>query len=194
MKIHPVPYKECNEKKYIEIIKLAEMLVVWLNFESLLPDIYNAAFLNASMEQNTIKIYSMQCEKLYTELSLHTKAKIVWFSFEDYFNKFHVIKGYKYNSIVDKLNIEIHDILNENNVSFINLKQLIAEVGVVNAYDTKGKYRWNAPYSKALIEKAVKAIHKQYLIEQGVTKKCLVLRLRQCPCGAVFSPKMGSKT
>ena len=66
VKIHPVPYKECNEKKYIEIIKLAEMLVVWLNFESLLPDIYNAAFLNASMEQNTIKIYSMQCEKLYT--------------------------------------------------------------------------------------------------------------------------------
>lgn len=70
---------------------------------------------------------------------------------------------------------------------FIDLKHLIAEVGISNAYDSKSKYRWNAPYSKILIEAAVKEIHKQYLIEKGITKKCLVLDCDNVLWGGILS-------
>lgn len=78
------------------------------------------------------------------------------------------------HNFVDKLNLTLRDSLGDQ-VLFIDLKHLIAEVGISKAYDSKSKYRWNAPYSKILIEAAVKEIHKQYLIEKGITKKCLVL-------------------
>ena len=58
---------------------------------------------------------------------------------------------------------------------------------VSNAYDRKGKYRWNAPCSKILIESAVREIHKQYLIEQGATKKCLVLDCDNVLWGGILS-------
>ena len=69
----------------------------------------------------------------------------------------------------------------------IDLKRLIAEVGIVNAYDLKGKYRWNAPYSKLLIELAVEEIHKQYFIVKGITKKCLVLDCDNVLWGGIIS-------
>lgn len=75
----------------------------------------------------------------------------------------------------------------KDNASFINLKRLITEIGVANAYNSKGKYCWNAPYSNALVEAAVKEIHKQYFIEKGITKKCLVLDCDNVLWGGILS-------
>ena len=54
-------------------------------------------------------------------------------------------------------------------------QHLIAKTGITNAYNSKGKYRWNAPYSKLLVEAVVQEIYKQYQSEMGITPKCLVL-------------------
>lgn len=96
--------------------------------------------------------------------------------FEDYYKQSYITQGQVYNDLIDSINKQVYDVLHENeNVTFIDLKSLIAKVGTANAYDNKSKYRWNAPYSKVLIESAAREIHKQYLIEKGLTKKCLVL-------------------
>lgn len=63
----------------------------------------------------------------------------------------------------------------KSDIAYIDMKRLIAYIGIENAYDNKNKYRWNSPYSQAMIEQICNEIHKQYLITQGITKKCIVL-------------------
>ncbi len=106
--------------------------------------------------------------------------------FEDYAIPLSAAFGHVYHDFADKLNLTLRDTLGDQ-VLFINLKHLIAEVGISNAYDSKSKYRWNAPYSKILIEAAVKEIHKQYLIEKGITQKCLVLDCDNVLWGGILS-------
>lgn len=74
-----------------------------------------------------------------------------------------------------------------DSISLIDLKRLIAEVSIADAFDFKGKYRWNSPYSQSLIENAVKEIYKQYLIVKGITKKCLVLDCDNVLWGGIIS-------
>jgi FkbH-like protein len=185
-KISSIPYEEHYSSEYQATIIKANMVIVCLNFETLFPDLfYN---LSSNPQIITIKINEIitVCKKIYADISSSSNARILWFLFEDYFNKLHIVAGYPYNALVDKINAELSDTL-KNDVSFINLKRLIAEVGIANTYDAKGKYRWNAPYSKVLIEAAVKEIHKQYLIEKGITKKCLVLDCDNVLWGGILS-------
>ena len=54
------------------------------------------------------------------------------------------------NSIVeilkygDEINLEIHRRLKD--VTFLDIKRVIAQVGIEASFQLKGKYRWNTPY------------------------------------------------
>mgnify|MGYP002640530957 CR=1 FL=1 len=184
--IYPIPYGEQNDDTYREQIKESDMVLVWLNLESSYLHAFDVLCSQPDSEQRIIEDVFTSCKKLYAEISAFSNAIILWFLLEDYFIKLPVVLGYSYNVIIDKINIELSDALKDN-VSFINLKRLIAEVGIANAYNPKSKYRWNAPYSKVLIEAAVKEIYKQYLIEKGITKKCLVLDCDNVLWGGILS-------
>ncbi|MFR1518455.1 MAG: HAD-IIIC family phosphatase [Clostridia bacterium] len=125
---------------------------------------------------------------LYTFVSSMSPAQILWISFEDYYCSQFYTTEYTYFSdgLADKINVQIYELL-YNKVVFLDLKHILAEVGIPNAYDMKGRYRWAAPYSKTLVEAAVKEIHKQYLIEKGITKKCLVLDCDNVLWGGILS-------
>lgn len=184
--IYPIPYGEQNDDAYQKQLEKLDMVVVWLNLESSYLHACDVLYSRPVSEQRIIEEVVTSCKKLYADISVYSNARIRWFLFEDYFNKLPVVAGYQYNVLVDKINTELSDTM-KNDVSFIDLKRLIAEVSIVNAYDLKGKYRWNAPYSKALVESAVKEIHKQYLIEKGITKKCLVLDCDNVLWGGILS-------
>ena len=66
--------------------------------------------------------------------------------------------GRLYAPLADRLNLALSEMLGDAD-ALIDLKRLIAEVGISRAYDQKGKYRWNAPYSKGLMEAAVRELH-----------------------------------
>lgn len=188
--IYPIPYGEHTDTKYQYQLSESCMIILWINFESLLPDFYNTHFSQAKNEKIVIDEVNDLCKRIYSDLAILTKSRIVWFLFEDYYTNLSTVLGHcpLCNGLIDKINIRILDTLCEaDNVSFVNLKDLIAEIGIVNAYNPKGKYRWNAPYSKVLIESAVKEIHKQYLIENGITKKCLVLDCDNVLWGGILS-------
>lgn len=173
---HLIPYDEYIDSEYKKLFVNSDLIIVWLKFEELFSDIWDHIYLGAASERKAIDETVGLCERLYADLAGYSNAHVLWFLFEDYYRQSHVAQGQVYNGLIDSINKKICDELCEyENVTFIDLKSLIAKVGIVNSYDAKGKYRWNAPYSKALIEAAVKEIHKQYLIENGITKKCLVL-------------------
>ena len=178
--IQIIPFGEHTEVEYQTQLVSADVIVVWLNLENLLPKL-----IHSISEQDLIKAVSL-CKKLYTDLLSVFHVKILWFLFEDYAIPLSVVVGHVYHDFVDKLNLALTDTQSDQ-VLFIDLKHLIAEVGISNAYDAKSKYRWNAPYSKTLVEAAVKEIHKQYLIEKGITKKCIVLDCDNVLWGGILS-------
>ena len=186
VKIYPIPYGEQYDDKHQKQLENSDVVLVWLNIEMEFLNIWNTIYSQAATEQQIIEKVVSNCNRLYADLQAYKNAHVIWFLFEDYFIKLPIVSGYHYDALVDKINIKLSDALKDN-VSFINLKQLIAEIGIANAYDPKGKYRWSAPYSKALIKNAVKEIHKQYFIEKGITKKCLVLDCDNVLWGGILS-------
>ena len=185
-KVYLIHYGEQNEDERRKQLEESEIIVVWLNLESTYSHACDALYSQPISHQQIIEEVVASCKRLYSDIIEYTNALIIWFLFEDYFNKWFIATGHTYNAIVDRINAELNDKL-KNDVSLIDLKRLIAEVGISNAYDLKGKYRWNAPYSKVLIESAIKEIHKQYLIAQGTTKKCLVLDCDNVLWGGILS-------
>lgn len=186
--IYPIPYGEHLTKEYKKQLAGSDIVIVWLNYESLFSDWLNLIYSQQTTEQEVTDEVTNLCRKLHTDISSLLSVRILWFSFEDYYLPLTYITGYTYvgNELIDRINTRIYDALRDK-VSFIDLKRLIAEVGIDNTYDPKGKYRWYAPYSKALIEAAVKEIYKQYLIGKGITKKCLVLDCDNVLWGGILS-------
>lgn len=186
IRIFSIPYGERNEKEYRKQLLESDVIIVWLNLETEISDLWNISYSRAMTYQQIIdKIVSM-CSMLHADLQMYKKAFVFWFLFEDYFDKRSVVLGCHYDTLVDKMNIKLSETI-KNNVSFIDLKRLIAQIGITNAYDQIGKYRWNAPYSKVLVELAAREIYKQYLIEKGITKKCLVLDCDNVLWGGILS-------
>ena len=186
LKIFYIPYGQQNEKEYSEQLLKSEVIIVWLNFATEISDFWNASYSQTITDTQIIDLVVSLCVRLYIDLKKYKKAFVFWFLFEDYFSKLPVVTGCNYNSLVDKINIKLSETI-ENTVSFISLKRLIAQVGITNAYDNKAKYRWNAPYSQKIVEAAVREICKQYFIENGVTKKCIVFDCDNVLWGGVLS-------
>ncbi len=178
--IFSIPDGEHTEAEYQTQLASADLIVVWLNQEILFPKLFYS-----EAEQDLVEAVAL-CKKLYADLTSISYAKTLWFLFEDYTMPLSTAVGHVYHDFADKLNMILRDTLCDQ-VSFIDLKHLIADVGVFNAYDLKGKYRWNALYSKKLIETAIKELYKQYLIEKGITKKCLVLDCDNVLWGGILS-------
>jgi len=186
IKIYPIQYGEQNDDEHRKQLENSDMVVVWLNIGTAFSNIWNTLYSQTATEKQIIEKVVFSCNMLFTDLQVYKNAHILWFLFEDYFLRHSVVSGYHYDALVDKINIELSGTIKDS-VSFIDLKRIIAEISVANAYDSKSKYRWSAPYSKALVEAAAKEIHKQYFIEKGITKKCLVLDCDNVLWGGILS-------
>lgn len=167
-------------------IASSDIILVCLNFEELYPDLFNDTFAGKITYKDVEKDCLRICSELYSDIKKHSKAVVSWFGFEDYcadrlkFGSSPVFQG-----LVDRINLFLFDLIPKD--SFIDLKRLIASIGIRNAYDVKGKYRWNAPYSKELIRLMADEVYKQYQITNGITKKCLVLDCDNVLWGGILS-------
>ena len=185
IQINSILYEECQDN--IEDIRFSDLIVVCVNFEMFYTDLLNEIS-SGKVTYEAIKDDCInKCRNLYSYLKSHSNAPVIWFGFEDYYG----FQGKNYGSLlsfeglIDKLNLALNDMLQED--TFIDFKRLIATVGIKDAYDTKGKYRWNAPYSKELIGLMVDEIYKRHLIATGNTKKCLVFDCDNVLWGGILS-------
>lgn len=175
VEIRAIPFEQYLEHEFVEELLRVDLIIVWLNYEEMFRD--------TPIGNDVVKL----CQKIMNDIARYNALKL-WFLFEDYYKQAYITQGQVYNGLIDSINKEVCNKICENsNISFIDLKSLIARVGIDNAYNLKGKYRWNAPYSKILINVAVCEIYKQYLIEKGHTKKCLVLDCDNVLWGGVLS-------
>jgi len=166
----------------------ADFVVVSLNFESLYPQIANDIAAGKLKEKEIIRSVLSMCQTLYVFIREYTDAPIIWFGFEDYYYyKYDSVYGtiFAFDGVVDEINRNLVQQISD--IAYIDLKRLIAKIGIKHAYNDRDKYRWNAPYSKELIFQMVAEFQKQYLIMQGRTKKCLVLDCDNVLWGGILS-------
>lgn len=183
--ITAVPYQEYCQSEQLISLKETDIVIVWLNLEILFPEIHNGATDSMWKEQKAREIQIL-CRDMTEHIALHSNAKIFWLLFEDYFLHLPVTTGHRSNLFVEKINQGLQNELADQ-IIFIDLKYLIAENGIGLTFSAKNKYRWNFPYSKSLIMAVANEIQKQYFIENGISKKCLVLDCDNVLWGGILS-------
>lgn len=133
--IYPIPYGEQNDEEYRRQIEKSNIVILWLNLESSYLHACDALCLQPMSDQQIVEEVAASCKKLYADVSTYSNAHILWFLFEDYFNKLPIVAGYQYNAFVDKLNADMSSTL-KNNVSLIDLSdemtQTTARLNMMN--------------------------------------------------------------
>lgn len=177
----PVPYMEYRE--YGEAYSRAEMILVWLNLEGMLP--------NREAGDGTLpEKYMSDLERLYQEICRYlsgvSQAEIIIILLEDYFSPLPIVTGYDNDVLADEWNSRIQKGLSGQAV-FLDLMHMIASVGIGSAYSAKNRYRWGYPYSQALTKVVAAEIVKQYFIDTGQTKKCVVVDCDNVLWGGILS-------
>lgn len=184
----PISYEEYQLVESKEKMWEVNYIVVCLNFDYLYQNSVIDIAVNRISCSEVFKDLKNRCCELYQYIKQQTQSPIIWLGFEDYCYQYNFVNGrIKLNdNIVDKINNELFILLDKQD-TYIDLKRIIADVGIKNAYNTKGKYRWNTPYPKPLISEVCDEIYKQYFIRVGNTKKCIVLDCDNVIWGGVIS-------
>lgn len=181
-----IPYVEYNEEKNKVQLANADLIVVWLNFENLYPDVFEHISVSKISNQQVTEDAVCLFEMLFRNITEYSNAYILTLTFEDYYRLFYTVAGNRYNGLIDQINQKLVEQFS-NKTTFLDFKHLIAQVGISNAYDLKGKYRWNSLYSRKMIEGTCIEICKQYAIYTGKTKKCLILDCDNVLWGGIIS-------
>ncbi|MEJ6950344.1 HAD-IIIC family phosphatase [Natronospora cellulosivora (SeqCode)] len=208
LKLYFIPYLSKNFKEkeiitnvsyisfhnYLEkmnTITESNIIIIWLNFEVMFPDVLNRTI---RMEKNNKQIIDNIVEYIksfYETIHKLSKAKIIWISFEDYYDKTNLLTGnILQNTIVDTINLELVKITRNQSTpttSLIDFKKIIANIGIQNALNYKNKYRWNCPYTKILFKHVANEIFRQYLIIKRETPKCIILDCDNVLWGGILS-------
>ena len=174
-----INYAEYRDTCSEDVLKHSKYVVVFLNiFEISKEAVQDVNIMSSVLEDN---------KQLYKYIRGKTKANVFWIGYEDYSLKSSCIFGHIGKlSLIDKINTFIADFLLDDD-AFIDLKALIAKVGVSASYENKNKYRWNSPYSNDLLSELCSELLKQHFIINGITPKCLVLDCDNVLWGGVLS-------
>lgn len=183
--VHCVPYEEFNEK--LIFIQNPDIIVICLNFDETYPNALTDISSKKLSSDDITRDAITRCRELYDSVKSCSNAPIIWFGFEDYYTNSYIVFGNLpvLDGLVDKVNQAIREMMRDD--VFVDLKCLIAKIGISNSFSIKGKYRWNAPYSKKLVELMADEVYKQYLIHAGNTKKCVVLDCDNVLWGGILS-------
>lgn len=175
VKVKLVDYWEFISNKISDEIEETDIVAIIPNFEGFYQEIYNKNW-NLEKTQDLLNTEISNMKYINSMFRSKLNSLIIWFGYEDYYlNDYNVLGNIPiYNGIVDEINIQFVSSI-ENDIVFVDLKRLIAQVGIAKAYDNRNKYRWSSPYSKDMVEQICNEIYKQYLIYNGKTKKCIVL-------------------
>jgi len=171
-----------------EILANLDFVVVALNIDDWLPDIENKIIMNKTdplVFENKLVAKSLS---IYKRIKTLTNARVLWFGFEDYYSNQYLLCGSVsvLNFLVDKVNIRISEEL-INTDAFIDLKRIIAQTGLNDAFDIRNKYRWNMPYTKNTVLGICEEIEKQIKITNRESPKCIVLDCDNVLWGGVLS-------
>ena len=169
-------YSESDINTVIEFEDKKNVLAVlfWINFEEKYPDflIYNME--NYETAKEHIDILADDIKQTCCLVRQNYSCQIFWMDFEFYCGRNrHAL--WELNYQISALQYEVSVFMEQEGIDSIGLSDLTARMGVGNAINEKGKYRFNLPYKKELFYEAAKEIYRRFEILSGKYIKCIVL-------------------
>ncbi len=185
IEIRHLSYEEAFEEKQRERLSASDRIAVWLSAEALYPD---WPYSDSQEDKRIAADFEQRSLILYRFLKkTASAASILWVGGEDYaFRRCYALYGAEPLAGIDRVNRSLLSSLEEGD-AFVDLKAVIARLGFDRAFDEKGKYRWNAPYSRVLLSDVAEEWRKRRRIENGISKKCLVLDCDNVLWGGILS-------
>lgn len=171
-----IPLAELFDDNHLKDLSEVDYILVNINIAEMFPNLLDQLRTGELIKDDVLSLVDFKCKKISEYISNNTSAHIFWSLFEDYeYQDRKLFGAISYNDgIVIQMNKRLLDIKTDN-ITFIDMGYIIASVGIDKAYDIRGKYRWNAPYSKELIERWISEIFRQIQTINGKTKKCIVV-------------------
>lgn len=172
-------------KQNLNKIEDSDIIIVLLNYENLFPDTHLKILSGSLSKEQAMKDIMVIIDSIYKDIANMNHKQIIWFGMEDYFEKSSLCLGNSYNkfSLIDEINNRTKDIV----PILVDLKKIIANIGINNTYNYKNKYRWNCPYSEKVIIEIAHEVFKQYMIIMGMGKKCIILDCDNVLWGGILS-------
>lgn len=183
-----VPLAELHDAVYAETMYQADAVIVLVNLDEQFPGLADEVRTGTVFPGDVVASMETVCRITADYLKNVSDAPVFWFTFEGYgiSTRDLFFADVYLRGIVGKLN-EMLFSLSADDITFLDLEYLIARIGVENSYDIRGKYRWNAPYSKALIAEMVNGIDHRIRAGNGETKKCVVVDCDNVLWGGIIS-------
>lgn len=105
----------------------------------------------------------------------YSHKQCIWIGYEDFSLHHNQIWGniITQNDIIDSINYKVNNKV--NNITVINLKQLIAMLGISNALDYHNFHKWGTLYSSSLLNILSEELLFLYKSNLPTEKKCIVL-------------------
>lgn len=159
-----------------QLITKADMIILWVDLIVLHPNL-SLKILSGerSLDGVTDELVTMFLTAVEYIKKLYSKEIIILSQdfYQDKSNIFigNVVQQNNFLEIVDnKLKKELSSL-----VTMIDLSRIIANLGIKNCYNDINDYRWGGKYSDIFIHAVAEDIHKQYLVNNGITPKCIIL-------------------
>lgn len=189
VKLNYIPFNEYTLQENSGKIINADKIIVWLNVDCLYPNLINDLISRKICADDIEQDIKNKFINLNDFIKQKSRVPVLWIGAEDYcYYPYSYYLGYHFinNGLIDRVNITLNEIIGKNDF-YVDLKYVIAKFGIEQAFDNKSKYRWNTPYSKELLQDVATEVHKQYMIYNGITKKCVVLDCDNVIWGGILS-------
>lgn len=189
VKLNPISFNEYFLQENSDKLINADQIIVWLNTDCFYPNLINDLTCGKVSADDIEQDIQSKFAELNAFLKQKTRASVLWIGAEDYcYYTYAYHLGYSLTNkgLIDRINITLNENIEEND-TYVDLKTIIAKLGIERSFDNKSKYRWNTPYSRDLLQEVACEVHKQYLIRNGITKKCVVLDCDNVLWGGILS-------
>lgn len=184
--IELIEYESFFATKNADTFKNADFVLVWLDLEYFYLNANDNYFLDDTSEK-ALNDMDLLFGDLVNYVRKLSKAEIMWMSFAGFTSRLTSILGYRFNEFVLRSNLILCNLQATHFIRLVNLEHLIAETGCKKVFDNKNLWRWNSPFTDIFYSFVSSEIYKQYLIEKGITKKCLVLDCDNVLWGGILS-------
>ena len=189
VRLNSIPFNEYLLQENLDKLVNADQIVVWLNIDGFYPNLINNLIGRKESADDIEQDIKNKFINLNASIKQKSRASILWLGTEDYcYYPYTYHLGYSLinRGFIDRINIALNEIAEEND-TYVDLKTIIAKLGIERAFDNKSKYRWNTPYSRELLQAIADEVRKQYLTYNGITKKCVVLDCDNVLWGGILS-------
>ena len=182
VKLNSISFNEYFLQEHSDKLINADQIIVWLNIDSFYPNLIND-LISEKISADDIK---QDIQNKFTELNAYLKQKnratILWIGAEDYcYYPYAYHLGYSLTNkgLIDRINTILNEIIEEND-TYVDLKTIIAKLGIERVFDNKSKYRWNTPYSRDLLQAVAGEV------QIGLSKGSTLTTKKSIDCKAII--------